>query len=349
MLRFLPLLCLLAAPAMAADVSSGEVMRLEQAMASLAQRSAWSGVERRYQEMLLLGAPLSRDTLILAAAAAREQGDVLHYLSRLVDAQALEETEDAQSQIDDILTTFGRAQLHGNPGTALTIETMPFRTDAARAVTIAQEQLAAVGRFDGFLPAGSYTFGKTRFKVEPGDRIKRISLVGQRAAKRDFSLDEIAFPKRATIHGNRVELNGAGMRYKYGIAIYAAALYLTVPTEQSQGAVRQDLPKRLTMHMLYERLSKETLTDQFRKSLAPVRGSDRVQPQIDALANYIDTLNRGDKLVFDYIPGEGTAVSIKGEKRGVIEGKEFMWVLFGAFVGDTPLNKPLKAGLLGTK
>lgn len=355
MIRLFTLFCLIGAPASAADQvsaadaapTSGEVLRLEQSMSSLAQRNAWAGVERQYQELVALGEPLSRPTLLLAATAAREQGDVLHHLVRLVDAQALEQTEETQRQIDDILQTFGRAQLHGPPGAELAIVQVPFRPDAAKAIRAAQDSLLTTGRFDGFLPAGDYTFGRATFVIRPGADPERVSLLGKRAANRDFALDNYNFSKKATLDGHRLGLNGVGMRSKFGVGVYVAALYLTVPTPQSQAAVRQDLPKRIIMEMVYERVTERTIADQFRKSMNAARGADKVQPEIESFAGFMESLNRGDRVVLEYVPGTGTRVLVKGKKKGIIEGKEFMWVLFSIFVGDDPVSKRMAEGLLG--
>lgn len=347
MIRTLALLCLLASPSLAAEPSQAEVLRLEQAMTSLAQRGVWSGVERRFQEIVALGAPLSRDTLLLAATAAREQGDVLHHLARLVDAQALDDTEDIQGQILDVMSTFGRAQLHGSTATKLTADQPPFRPDAVKAIALAQSALTATGRFDGFLPEGSYHLNKKPFTVLPGSDPVRVSLLGQRAANRDFALDSGSFPKKALVEGHRVQLNGIGTRYKYGIAIYVGALYLTVTTNESAGAVRQNLPKRFIMEMVYERVSGQTMADQFRRGMTEAYGSESLKAEIERFTGWMENMNRGDRLVISYVPGTGTRVEIKGQRKGTIEGREFMWLLFSIFAGEQPVSERLRDGLIG--
>src|SRR5262245_952307 len=67
---------------------SAERMRLHDELALLAKRKAWSGVERLYRKLEALGPPIARDDHLLAAEAARAEGNVLSAVHRLELAAA---------------------------------------------------------------------------------------------------------------------------------------------------------------------------------------------------------------------------------------------------------------------
>ena len=60
-----------------------------------------------------------------------------------------------------------------------------------------------------------------------------------------------------------------------------------------------------------------------------------------------ESAKKGEKIVITYIPGKGTEVSIKGQVKGVIEGKDFMEAMFSIWFGPYPPSKGLKKGMLG--
>ena len=55
-----------------------------------------------------------------------------------------------------------------------------------------------------------------------------------------------------------------------------------------------------------------------------------------------------DNLDFDFVPGVGTSVTVNGAKKGtVIEGEDFCNAVLKIFIGENPVDRQLKEGLLG--
>jgi hypothetical protein len=52
-------------------------------------------------------------------------------------------------------------------------------------------------------------------------------------------------------------------------------------------------------------------------------------------------------LLYDFIPGTGTRVTINGEEKGVIEGADFYAALLDIWLGDEPADDDLKDAMLG--
>ena len=59
------------------------------------------------------------------------------------------------------------------------------------------------------------------------------------------------------------------------------------------------------------------------------------------------TVKEGDTIHLDYLPGTGTVVTVAGEKKGVVDSKEFADALFAIWLGEKPVTAELKKSLLG--
>lgn len=165
-------------------------------------------------------------------------------------------------------------------------------------------------------------------------------------------VEGVAIAEKAEVGGAELVLNGAGVREKFFFDIYVGALYLPRRTQDAEAAIAMGGPKRVSMHFLYGELSGEKLADawsegfeknQSRQSMAALR--DRLQ----LFNRMFSTVHRGDIVVLDYIPGEGTRVSVRGEEQGIVAGEDFSHALLAVWLGGKPADKGLKKALLGAK
>ena len=51
----------------------------------------------------------------------------------------------------------------------------------------------------------------------------------------------------------------------------------------------------------------------------------------------------------DYVPGEGTKITLDGQAKGTIAGENFNKALMNAWLGDHPVQESLKKALLGSQ
>ncbi len=148
----------------AGEVEQAEHRRLSEEMDRLAQRNAWTGVERNFQDLLALqkkGEVLTYDEWYLGAQAARGLGDVTSCRDRLAEAVRVEGRDEAISWIEEIDATYQRVELKTVDREAvasLNISGMPFAPDQRAAVEFAQGLVEQDRQFIGLLPAGEYTF-----------------------------------------------------------------------------------------------------------------------------------------------------------------------------------------------
>jgi len=165
-------------------------------------------------------------------------------------------------------------------------------------------------------------------------------------------LGDVSLPDKVTLAGSDVELqlNGMGYRTKFVFKVYIAALY-TESSVNSRDAV-QSLkgPKRVIMHMVYDEVEREKIIDGWNDGFEENNSNEqleKLQARIDVFNSYFPDLKKGDVLVYDFIPAEGTRVKINGEVKGVIEGADFYAALLDIWLGDEPADDDLKDAMLG--
>ncbi len=344
----LALLVSSAVPAFADDIAQSERQRLSAEMVRLAQRNAWSGVERAYTGILELGLEPSREQHLLGADSARDRGDVLNMIVRYEEALAIEETDDVFDRRQAAVDAFGRVKLSGPPGTSFAPTEPPFLPDRIAAVDFAANQLAETGSFDGFVPVGNYTFGKVSFDVVAHADALAVDL-GQGPAVSDSFTERagVSFPKKATVGGRRLVLNGIGLRQKAYIDVYVAALYMDVGTTKARVAITRDAPKRIVMHFIHKRVSERVLVAHWQSAFEAQPNAAALTSRLDKLIEVMEDMHTGEEIVFDYLPSKGTIITVKGKRRAVIKGTDFMEVLWAVWLGDNPPSQKMKRDMLG--
>lgn len=169
-LALLPLLLALAGPATA---SEAEHYRLGQELRRLAERNAWKGVERVYEQMTALGEPLRARDHLLGYQAARARGDVEVAWARLERALAAsgdpDTLEAVRAERESLGARFGRVAIEVVPPRldVLVAYETPFATEERQALERARSTLLAEHRFEGLLPVGRYMVDGEVFEVLP--------------------------------------------------------------------------------------------------------------------------------------------------------------------------------------
>jgi len=182
----LPFLLLLAVSplAQAKDVDRAEYVRLAGEIRGLADRQAWSGVERAYQAALETEHPLSFRDHMSGAHAASASGDVAAVRERLFEAHQIEEDRKVVEWLWSIDNDYGKVSVVSKRGAELEAAKMPFDPARAKAVRYAAQTLCETGEYAGMLPAGAYQVGEVVFVVTAGVEAPLVSATGKRRRKR---------------------------------------------------------------------------------------------------------------------------------------------------------------------
>jgi hypothetical protein len=158
----------------------------------------------------------------------------------------------------------------------------------------------------------------------------------------------VSLPDDIQIEGERLLLNGMGIREKYWQEIYVIGLYLPYRSGSADQIMYDNVPKRLQSTFIFPKVSREQLQDSLTENLDRNPSiSHETKQQMMLCRDWMEDLSAGDEIIFDYHPEVGTSVSIKGEVKGVIPGEEFMQAILYIYLGPNASFPPLRDDLLG--
>jgi hypothetical protein len=161
------------------------------------------------------------------------------------------------------------------------------------------------------------------------------------------------FEDTAKVAGKDLKLNGAGMRTKFVIKVYAAGLYLPEKKTNVAEILKQEGPRRVTLQM-----ARDISSDDFGKAFMDGLNENvdkaekqKIVAQIGKMGELfasVDGLKKGDVLHLDWIPGTGTQCELNGKKLGEpISDINFYNAILRIWLGDKPVDRSLKPALLG--
>lgn len=159
-------------------------------------------------------------------------------------------------------------------------------------------------------------------------------------------------PDTISLHGTDhvLVLNGAGIRKKFFMNIYAGALYLPAKTSDATAIISGDGPAAVDMHITYSKISKAKITGGWEDGLKANLDQGRLaalRPRLDRFNALFTEVLEGDVIRIAYLPASGTEVRINNEQRGIVEGNDFFRALLEIWLGSSPVSKSLKAEMLG--
>ena len=159
----------------------------------------------------------------------------------------------------------------------------------------------------------------------------------------------------AMVAGTKLQLNGAGVRYKGPFKIYVGDLYTTKKVSSLDELAAAPGPKRLTMTML-----REIEAGPFGKLLTrgvednvPKSEMSKLIPGLMRMSD-IFTVNKvllpGETVTIDWIPGTGMVITAKGKVQGEpFKEPEFFKAIMSIWLGPVPADFKLKDTMLGIK
>jgi hypothetical protein len=159
----------------------------------------------------------------------------------------------------------------------------------------------------------------------------------------------VQFPDTVTAAGQTLKLNGAGIRTKFFVKVYAGGLYLAQPSGDADAVVAADEPKRVRMVFLRD-VSKKQILDTYREGFQNNSAGPALQgllAKLDRIAPALVDMRKGAEMFVTYVPGQGTTVASAGGSPVTVEGKDFADAMFRNWFGPRPADADLKKALLG--
>ena len=158
---------------------------------------------------------------------------------------------------------------------------------------------------------------------------------------------DVTLPNTVTLSNEEMNLNGAGMREKMWIDLYAGGLYVQTKSSDGNTVINADAPMAMKLHIVSGMVSQSKMigavTDGFKNSTT---GKATTAERASFVACFNDEITKED--VFDIVYTSGNTIVYKnGKEKGSVKGLEFKKALFGIWLGKKPADKDLKKGMLG--
>ncbi|HUL60403.1 MAG TPA: chalcone isomerase family protein [Anaeromyxobacteraceae bacterium] len=157
----------------------------------------------------------------------------------------------------------------------------------------------------------------------------------------------VEFAETAAVAGQELKLNGAGVRKKLFIKVYAGGLYLAAPSSDADAIVAADAPRRVRMVFLRD-VDRKSILGAFREGFENNSAAQAAAlvPKLEGIGPAIGDVKSRGEIVVTYLPGQGTTVTGPGG-TATVEGKDFADALFRNWLGPKPADDDLKKKMLG--
>ncbi|NPC59204.1 chalcone isomerase family protein [Caenimonas soli] len=173
------------------------------------------------------------------------------------------------------------------------------------------------------------------------------------AALAQITVSGVKYDEAADVRGTKLQLNGAGVRYKAVFKVYTAGLYLPKKGGTTEEVLAAPGAKRMSITMLREidsselgKLFSRGMEDNMEKA-----AFSKLIPGVLRMSQLFSDHKRlmpGENFLIDWIPGTGTVITVKGVPQGEpFKEPEFYNALLRIWLGPNPADWKLKDALLG--
>lgn len=166
-------------------------------------------------------------------------------------------------------------------------------------------------------------------------------------------LADVIFPNEVTVGGQKLFINGYGMRFRFGFRVYAAALYTPTKLTKNEEVIKPTVAKR--MQLVAQR---DVKGDDFGKLFARGIEENMTKEDFSKIINGVIRMGsifadakqftKGEVIVIDVIPGTGLVTTFRGKQQGEpIKEPEFSQAMMQIWFGKKPADEQLRVALLG--
>jgi len=163
----------------------------------------------------------------------------------------------------------------------------------------------------------------------------------------------VKYEESVELRGSKLQLNGAGTRYRGPFKVYTAGMYLTRKAQTPEEAITAPGPKRISITMLREidsnelgKLFSRAIEDNMDKA-----AFSKLIPGVLRMSQIFSDhkkLAPGDAFMIEWVPGTGTVITVKGQPQGeAFKEPEFYNAMMRIWLGSNPADWKLKDALLG--
>ncbi len=177
-----------------------------------------------------------------------------------------------------------------------------------------------------------------------------LAFLGMGISVAQTQVGGVTLPQTENFQDQQLILNGAGVREKLWIDLYAGGLYLTEKSSNADAIMAANEPMSIKLHIVSKLISSNKMIDAvdegFQKS---TNGNTKaIDSKIAKFKSFFqDEIRKNDIFDIVYIPSSGVTVYKNGTEKGNIQGMDFKKALFGIWLSERPADDDLKEAMLG--
>jgi hypothetical protein len=156
------------------------------------------------------------------------------------------------------------------------------------------------------------------------------------------------FPEQIEAQGRVLALSGAALQKRLWFELYSIGLYMEQPAPSAEAVLDAEQVKQIQMHILRNLPAdhvRKALHDGFRRSAG--RQFAHLLPRLQQMLGAIQNVNKGERIVLTWVPGEGTHMASSSGPTLLIPGEDFARTLFSIWLGRDSDTPHLREKMLG--
>lgn len=177
-----------------------------------------------------------------------------------------------------------------------------------------------------------------------------IALISAGLTSAQTEVGGVNLPNSETFQGQTLNLNGAGVREKLWIDLYAGGLYLTNKSSDASKIMGANEPMSIKLHIVSKLITSDKMMEAVNEGFEnSTNGNTKpLAAKIKKFQDFfLDEIKRDDVFDIVYMPSMGVVVYKNDKELGVIEGMDFKKALFGIWLSNKPADDDLKEAMLG--
>ncbi len=163
----------------------------------------------------------------------------------------------------------------------------------------------------------------------------------------------LKFDDTAKVAGKELKVNGAGVRTRVIVKVYALVLYLPEKKDTTAGVLESSGPRRFSLGLLRE-VTGDDLGQAFMAGITANTDKAERSKFVNQLAQFGEAFvsipqgKKGDVITVDWVPDTGTVMFLNGKPIGEpMKDIAFYNAVLKIWLGDKPVDSSLKPQLLG--
>jgi hypothetical protein len=173
------------------------------------------------------------------------------------------------------------------------------------------------------------------------------------SAAQAIEVGGLRFDDTVKVAGKDLKVNGAGIRTRVIVKVYALVLYLPEKKDTTAGVLESPGPRRFSLGLLRE-VTGDDLGQAFMAGITANTDKAERSKFVNQLAQFgdafvsIHSAKKGDVINVDWIPDTGTVMTFNGKPIGEpMKDIAFYNAVLKIWLGDKPVDSSLKPALLG--